>query len=70
MAAETNIKELQEHGIIAKNHKLTADDQTIVNKLSKSEVKALISVKQKLGVEMLKKTARDGVFPHPDSISF
>ena len=68
--AKKNIEQLQHAGIIAKQHNLTADDQTRINSLTEQEVAALISAKNKLGDDMLKKTAKGGQFPHPDSFSY
>ncbi len=57
-------------GIIAAKHNLTDGDQAKVNSLTGDEVAALISTKQKLGDALLKKTAKGGKFPHPDSFSY
>ena len=71
MATEKkNIEQLQHAGIIAKQHNLTAEDQTKINSLTEHEIAALISVRHKLGDDMLKKTAKGGQFPHPDSFSY
>ena len=69
-ATATNIEVLQKNGIVAKQHNISVRDQARLNSLTDSEIKALISVKQKLGVAMLKKTSKDGRFPHPDTSSF
>jgi hypothetical protein len=66
----TRVEELQKAGIIAEENHITAPDVKLINSLTRDEVKTLIRVKNKLGVEMLKKTAKGNKFPHPDSISF
>jgi len=70
MAAKTNVEQLQKAGIIAEKHTLTQGDQAKVNSLTEQEVAALISARQKLGDALIKKTAKGGKFPHPDSFSY
>ena len=70
MATKTNVQQLQKAGIIAAKHNLTEADQAKVNGLTESEVSALISARQKLGDALLKKSAKGGKFPHPDSFSY
>ena len=70
MATTTNVQRLQKAGIIAAKHNLTEADQAKVNSLTESEVSALISARQKLGDALLKKSAKGGKFPHPDSFSY
>jgi hypothetical protein len=70
MAAQKNVEQLQHAGIIAKPHKLSSDDQTRINSLTEHEVAALISARHKLGDDLIKKTAKGGQFPHPDSFSY
>ena len=70
MAAKTNVEQLQKAGIIAAKHNLTPGDQAKVNSLTDHEVAALISARQKLGDALIKKTAKGGKFPHPDSFSY
>jgi len=66
----TNIDVLKKAGIVAASHKITQADQEKINGLSADEVKALISVKNKLGAAILKKTAKGGKFPHAASLSY
>ena len=66
----TNIETMQEAGLVLKNHKISAGDQKLLNSLSASEVKALISVKKKLGDSFMKKIHKGGRYPHPDTSSF
>jgi hypothetical protein len=70
MATKTNVQRLQKAGIIAVKHNLTEADQAKVNGLTESEVSALISARQKLGDALIKKSAKGGKFPHPDSFSY
>ena len=70
MATKTNVQRLQKAGIIAAKHNLTEADQAKVNSLSESEVSALISARQKLGDALIRKSAKGGKFPHPDSFSY
>ena len=66
----TNIETMQANGLVLKKHKISEADQKLLNSLSASEVKALISVKEKLGESFLKKIHKGGRFPHPDNSSF
>ena len=68
--AKTNVEVLQGAGIVHKNHTMNEHDQKLLNSLSKSEVDALISIKNKLGEDFLRKTTKDGRFPHPDTSAF
>jgi len=70
MATKTNVQRLQKAGIIAVKHNLTEADQAKVNGLTESEVLALISARQKLGDALIRKSAKGGKFPHPDSFSY
>lgn len=70
MATKTNVEELQKAGVIAARHKITQADQEKINGLTPHEVSALISAKSKLGTALLKKTAKGGQFPHPDSMTY
>ena len=69
-AGTSNIETMQAHGLILKKHKISEGDQKLLNSLSASEVKALISVKNKLGEPFLRKIHKGGRFPHPNTSSF
>ena len=62
-----NMERLTEAGIVHPQHTMSEQDQQLVEKLSKEEVEALISIRHKLGDDFIKKTAKEGKFPHPAS---
>ena len=66
----TNIEKMQKSGLVLKKHNISEGDQKLLNSLSASEVKALISVKKKLGTAFMKKIHKGGRYPHPDTSSF
>ena len=66
----TNIEVMQEAGLVAKKHKISEEDQKRLNSLSASEVKALISIRGKLGDTFLKKIHKGDRFPHPNTSGF
>jgi len=66
----TNIEVMQQNGLVAKKHKISEDDQKLLNSLSASEVKALISIRGKLGDKFLSKIHKGGKFPHPNTAGF
>jgi len=68
--AATNVTRLQKAGVLASSHKISEEHQARINSLKSDEVKALISAKNKLGTDMLTKTAKGGKFPHQDSMSY
>jgi type 2 lantibiotic biosynthesis protein LanM len=68
--AKTNISTLQAAGIIHRRHTLSDKEVAVIEKLTKAEIQTLKKVKQKLGVKLLRKTARGQRFPHPDSFAF
>jgi hypothetical protein len=61
------MERLKDAGIVHPQHTMSEHDQRLVETLSKEEVEALISVKHKLGDDFVKKTMKEGKFPHPAS---
>lgn len=68
--AKTKISTLQTAGIVHRRHTLSDKEVATIEKLTAAEVRVLKRVKQKLGVKLLKKTAKGNKFPHPDSFAF
>ena len=64
---KSNMERLQEAGIVHPHHKMSEEDQQLVETLTREEVETLISVKNKLGDNFIRKTAKEGKFPSPES---
>jgi hypothetical protein len=67
---ETNVEILQKAGIVHKQTTMNEHDEGLLNSLTPAEVRCLITIKNKLGVEYLKKCSKGGRFPHPDTSAF
>ena len=66
----SNLEHLIAHGVIHPEHTISEGDQEKIESLTPAEVDALCSAKDKLGNELLSKTAKGGKFPHDEGISF
>jgi len=54
----SNVEKLQKGGIVAKGHQLSASESALLEKLSATEVNALIAAKGKLGKAFIDKHAK------------
>jgi hypothetical protein len=69
-AGTSAVEQMIAAGLIHKQHKISESDLKALNSLSPTEVKALSSIRAKLGDSVLKKVHKGGRFPHPASSSF
>ena len=68
--AKTKLSTLQKAGLVHRRHTLSDKEIAIIERLTPAEVRTLKRVKIKLGTRLLRKTAKEGKFPHPDSFAF
>lgn len=55
----SNLEKLKAAGIVPHDHKLSETDITVIETLHEHEVQSLISIKQKLGDDFVKRNTRD-----------
>jgi len=62
----SRLEELRSAGLAHPTHEFSDDEQKLIESLSDDEVKTMISVKKKLGHELITKKTDDET--HPDTI--